>query len=343
MNEITDTVITMRQSKNKDDQNYPDRFKMIKMALRIYLRTFWMDYLTMSILGVITLVIHSLPSAPNRIFAVYSRNGEIVNPEISYPFHSNLISAWLAGLLAFSIPFAFIILMQIRLRSFDDVNAATMGLFFSLLTSTTFQVFMKWLIGGLRPHFLFVCKVNINRTSVGTGQGFDGLMFDRSICTGDETDINGAFKSMPSGHSTIIFAGLIYGSLYLNGKLKLFANSRPQYWKLVLCFVPILAAILMVASLTIDHYHHWYDILVGSTIGTMFAFGSYRFQYASIWDDRFNHIPLPRLETDHVCDYSHEHIDSFTHTLKRGVWDQSHLHGTSLQATQTSSSLYTKL
>ena len=238
MNRITDTIITMRQSDDNDCQNNPDRFRLIKMALRIYLRTFWMDYLSMSILGIITLAIHSLQSAPNRIFAVYSRNGEIVNPEISYPFYTNLIASWLAGLLAFIIPFIFIMLMQIRLRSFDDVNTATMGLFFSLLSSTAFQVFMKWLIGGLRPHFLFVCKLNINRTNVGTGQGFDGLMFDRSICTGDKTDIDGALKSMPSGHTTIIFAGFIYCSLYLNGKLKIFANYRPQLWKLVLIFYP---------------------------------------------------------------------------------------------------------
>ena len=289
MDRISNIVIPMQQSDN-------DRFRLTKMVLRIYVRTFWMDYLSMSILGGITLVIHSLQSAPNRVFAVYSLDGEIVNPEISYPFHRNLISSWLAGLLAFIIPFIFIMLMQIRLRSFDDANTATMGLFFSLLSSTNCQVFMKWLIGGLRPHFFFVCKLNSNRTSFGAGQGFNGLMFDRSICTGDEMDIIGALKSMPSGHTTIIFAGLIYCSLYLNGKLKIFANYRPQYWKLVLFFVPILVAVIIAASLLIDHYHHWYDILVGSIIGTMFAFGSYRFQYASIWDYRFNHIPLPTLE-----------------------------------------------
>ena len=317
MNGSIDTVITMQQSNNNDYQNNSNRFRLIKTALRIYFRTFWMDYLSMSILGVITLAIHQLRPAPNRVFAVYSRNGKIVNPEISYPFHRNLIPSWLAGLLAFIIPFIFILLMQIRLRSFDDVNTATMGLFFSLLSSTTFQVFMKWLIGGLRPHFLFVCKPNINQTSIGSGQGFDGLMFDRSICTGDETDINGALKSMPSGHSTIIFAGLVYCSLYLNGKLKIFANYRPQYWKLVLFFVPILIAVLIAASLIIDYYHHWYDILAGSTIGTMFAFGSYRFQYAHIWDYRFNHIPLPRLEVDHT--------DNSISISTRGGWDQRHI------------------
>ncbi|CAF1162639.1 unnamed protein product [Adineta steineri] len=327
MDRIIDTIIPMQQSDNNDCLNKRDRFQLIKTALRIYLRTFWMDYLSMSILGGLTLAIHSRQSAPTRIFAVYSRTGKIVNPEISYPFHRNLIPSWLAGLLAFIIPFIFIMLMQIRVKSFDDVNAATMGLFYSLLTSTTFQVFMKWLIGGLRPHFFSVCKLNINRTSFSAGQGFDGLMFDRSICTGDKMDIDGALKSMPSGHSTIIFAGLVYCSLYLNGKLKIFSNYRSQYWKFVLFFVPILIAVLIAASLMIDHYHHWYDILVGSTIGTMFAFGSYRFQYTDIWNYRLNHIPLPRLETDH--------LDNSTSTSKRGGWDQRHIRGVSFHTTRT--------
>lgn len=40
--------------------------------------------------------------------------------------------------------------------------------------------------------------------------------------------------------------------------------------------------------------HHWYDVLAGAVIGATGAFASYRMSYASIWDYRFNHIPLPR-------------------------------------------------
>lgn len=34
--------------------------------------------------------------------------------------------------------------------------------------------------------------------------------------------------------------------------------------------------------------------MAGAIIGTMFAFSAYRMMYASIWDFRFNHIPLNR-------------------------------------------------
>ncbi|CAF0723477.1 unnamed protein product [Adineta ricciae] len=305
------------------------------MTPLVYFRTFWMDYLAMAVLGALGLGIYFLRPAPNRVFPVYFRDGEVVNPEFTYPYQKDIIPIWLAALLAFIIPFIFIMLMQIRTRSFNDVNTGTMGLLFSLITAAVFQVFIKWLIGGLRPHFFSVCKPNINASFVGTGQGFDGLLFDRSICTGDEKQINDALESMPSGHSTAAFAGLVYCSLYLNGKLKIFANYRPQYWKFVLFYAPLLGAVLIAASLTIDHYHHWYDILAGAVIGTIHAFGSYRFQYASVWDYRFNHIPLPRVDAEHGFDYHLDHLEESLSGSRKGGWRNGQIHGAPFDATAT--------
>ena len=47
-------------------------------------------------------------------------------------------------------------------------------------------------------------------------------------------------------------------------------------------------------SSTIDEFHNWYDVLAGAVIGTIMAFSGYRMVYASVWDFRFNHIPLTR-------------------------------------------------
>ena len=46
--------------------------------------------------------------------------------------------------------------------------------------------------------------------------------------------------------------------------------------------------------MTIDEFHNWWDILAGAVIGTTMAFSAYRMVYASVWDFRFNHIPLVR-------------------------------------------------
>jgi diacylglycerol diphosphate phosphatase / phosphatidate phosphatase len=332
MNKTTDAVIVMQSSVGNAPQPHSRRSNQEIMTFRIYVRTFWMDFLLMALLGGLGLGVYFLRPAPDRVFPIYFRNGEIANAELTYPFRKDIIPIWLAALIAFIVPFIFIMLMQIRLRSFNDANAATMGLLYSLITAAVFQVFIKWLIGGLRPHFFSICKPNINISNYGSGQGFDGLLFDRSVCTGNEKEINDALESMPSGHSTAAFAGLVYCSLYLNSKLKIFANYRPQYWKFVLFYAPLLGAVLIAGSLTIDHYHHWYDILAGAVIGTMFAFGSYRCQYASVWDFRFNHIPLPRVDPNHGFDYQLDHLECSLSASRKGGWTTGHVHGAPFDA-----------
>ncbi|KAI8824433.1 PAP2 superfamily protein [Fimicolochytrium jonesii] len=261
---------------------------------RGYIRNYAADYIIMACMGALGLGIYMLRPAPNRLFPIYFQDGEVVYPEFAYPLEKNIIPIWLAAFLAFTIPTLFIILMQIRIRSFYDANAAIMGLLFSLITAAVFQVFLKWLIGGLRPHFYAVCKPSIPPALANAGQGFSGIMVDRSVCTGDEKEINDSLESFPSGHSTAAFAGFLYLSYYLNAKLKIFSNYRPAFWKLLLFYAPILAATLIAGSLTIDKYHHWYDVLGGAIIGSMVATGAYRFQYAALFDYRFNHIPLPK-------------------------------------------------
>ncbi|CAF1617902.1 unnamed protein product, partial [Didymodactylos carnosus] len=76
--------------------------------------------------------------------------------------------------------------------------------------------------------------------------------------------------------------------------------------------------LLIAASLTTDHYHHWYDILVGRIIGSMIATGAYRFQYASIWDYRFNDIPLPRTGAEFGYDYGLEEFNVIPRSRKGG-------------------------
>lgn len=186
--------------------------------------------------------------------------------------------------------------MQIRIRSFWDVNNGVLGLLYSLISAAVFQVFCKWLIGGLRPHFLDVCKPDISRvTNQGLDRsGFTQIYYTRDICTGDPDEIDDSLESFPSGHTTAAFAGFVFLYLYLNAKLKVFSNYHPAMWKLIVIYMPILGAVLIGGALTIDEFHNWYDVVAGAIIGTAMAFSGYRMTYAAIWDWRFNHIPLNR-------------------------------------------------
>ncbi|KAF1842559.1 PAP2-domain-containing protein [Cucurbitaria berberidis CBS 394.84] len=267
-----------------------------------------LDIVTMAVMGAIGLGVYMADPAPSRSFPVVFKDGEIVYPEFAYPLRNEIIPIWAAALLAFFIPFLVFLIVQIRARSFWDVNNATIGLLYALISAAVFQVFIKWLIGGLRPHFLAVCKpvipaglgVGDNDNGVdgglngNTANGYRQIMFDRSICTGDKKQINDSLESMPSGHTTAAFAGFVFLYLYLNAKLKVFANYHPAMWKLIAIYAPLLGAVLIGGALTIDEYHNWYDIFAGAVIGTMMAFSAYRMVYAAVWDFRFNHIPLLR-------------------------------------------------
>jgi len=261
-----------------------------------WLKWTWLDILTMAVMGALGLGIYMARPAPSRSFAVTFSDGEVVHPEFAYPLRREIVPIWLAAFLAVVIPILGILIMQVRVRSFWDVNNAIIGLLYSLISAAVFQVFVKWLIGGLRPHFLEVCKPDTSlATDTGYNRkGFQQLYFTREICTGDEKQINDSLESFPSGHSTAAFAGFVFLYLYLNAKLKVFSNYHPAMWKLIVIYAPVLGAVLIGGALTIDKFHHWYDVVAGAVIGTVMAFSSYRMTYAAIWDWRYNHIPLNR-------------------------------------------------
>ncbi|KAK8112071.1 phosphatidic acid phosphatase type 2/haloperoxidase [Apiospora kogelbergensis] len=267
-----------------------------------WLKHTWLDILTMAAMGALGLGVYMAHPAPTRSFAVQFSDGEVVHPDFAYPLRKEIIPIVAAALLAAFIPIIVILICQIRIRSFWDVNNAVIGLLYSLITAAVFQVFIKWLIGGLRPHFLDVCKPDISKASNApgvkgagyNGAGFTGIYYTSEICTGDEKEINDSLESMPSGHTTAAFAGFVYLYLYLNAKLKVFSNYHPAMWKLIAIYAPILGACLIGGALTIDEYHNWYDVFAGAVIGTVMAFSSYRMVYAAVWDFRFNHIPLNR-------------------------------------------------
>jgi len=273
---------------------YDQRWYNTRPTFGEWLRGTWFDIVWMAAMGAVGLGVYMAPPAPTRSFPVQFVDGEVVYPEFAYPMRKNIIPIFAAALLASLIPFFFYFLFQIRVRSFWDLNAAILGTLYSLINAAVFQVFLKWLIGGLRPHFLAVCKPNLPNEGMETGNGFRQIMYTRKICTGDEKEINDSLESFPSGHSTAAFAGFVFLFLYFNAKLKTWSNYHPAMWKQTLTFAPLLGAVLIAGSLTIDEYHNWYDCVAGALIGTMMAFGSFRSVYAAIWDYRINHIPLPR-------------------------------------------------
>jgi membrane-associated phospholipid phosphatase len=51
--------------------------------------------------------------------------------------------------------------------------------------------------------------------------------------------------------------------------------------------LPMLFASILALSKVVDYWHHWYDVLAGAIIGTVFGVLSYRAVYWSVWDWRY--------------------------------------------------------
>jgi len=131
----------------------------------------------------------------------------------------------------------------------------------------------------------------------------------------DEAILRDGFRSFFSGHSSLSFAGLGFLSFYLAGKMHLF-DQRGHATKAWLALSPFMAASLVAISRTMDYRHHWHDVLVGSLIGTLFAYFTYR-QYYPPLSSEYAHRPysprIKREEESHVDvlpTHRHSHSDS---------------------------------
>lgn len=71
------------------------------------------------------------------------------------------------------------------------------------------------------------------------------------------------------------FAGLFYLSLYLAGKLHVL-DKRGEVWKSFIVMIPTLGAALIAVSRIMDARHHPFDVISGSLLGIMMAYGAYR-------------------------------------------------------------------
>ncbi|KAJ3523330.1 hypothetical protein NMY22_g11488 [Coprinellus aureogranulatus] len=124
------------------------------------------------------------------------------------------------------------------------------------------------------------------------------------ICTQTENKIlRDGFRSFPSGHSSMSFAGLGFLAFYLAGKLHLF-DKRGHAGKAWISLAPFSAAALVAISRSMDYRHHWHDILVGSTLGVVVSFFAYRQYYPSLASELSHQPYSPRIKDPEDADVS---------------------------------------
>ncbi|KAM4064373.1 PAP2 superfamily protein [Hirsutella rhossiliensis] len=262
----------------------------------------WLDCLCMLVLAGVTFGVYHSPVPVTRTFPItFNGSGDIIFPEWAYPYRGWIVPSWASGVASIGGPIIVYVAAQVRIKSIWDASCAIMGSIWAVLLASLFQVIVKQLIGGFRPYFLDVCMPDLSlasRNETGLNAvGFQKIMYTTEVCTQpDAMKLKTAITSFPSGHSTATWAGFGFLFLWMNAKLKVWADHRPAFWKLSLTLLPVLVSVCIACSLTIDAAHNWYDIVAGSVIGAVMALAAYRASYAAVWDWRFNHIPLQPKE-----------------------------------------------
>lgn len=228
--------------------------------------------------------IWAIPARPPLLFPLMAPDGTVYNPSISYPYLSPIFSSLAAGLFCSLVPLGSILLFQLRVCFFPDFAAALVGLLYSLVTGTCFQVVLKKAIGGLRPHFLAVCRPVIPEGVV--GQGYNGIMYSvTQVCTGDKQDMDKALQSCPSGHSEIAFAGLGYLAIYLYTHLRIGdgrIRCKLAFWRMLAVLAPLVLASYISCTLILCYHHHAQDCIFGALIGALTACLGYRMAFSRL-------------------------------------------------------------
>ncbi|KAI9785661.1 MAG: hypothetical protein M1835_003266 [Candelina submexicana] len=152
-----------------------------------------------------------------------------------------------------------------------ELNCGALGLFLAVLGSNTVVAALKNATGKPRPDLIDRCQPIPNVTD----PPVYGLS-NSSICMQtDKQRLKDGFRSFPSGHSSTAFAGLIYLSLYLAGKLHI-RDTKGEVWKIVLILLPFIGACLVADTRIMDARHHPFDVICGSLLGLIGAYISYR-------------------------------------------------------------------
>ncbi|KAL6066522.1 Diacylglycerol pyrophosphate phosphatase 1 [Balamuthia mandrillaris] len=205
----------------------------------------------------------------NFVIEPYKRFEPKDDPSLSYPLHKSIVPTWLLMLWSFLVPLTIFAVYQLLVRrSRHDLHHACLGLFTALTLTLFLTDFLKLCAGRLRPNWLAL--------------------------EGDsESSFQDGRKSFPSGHSSLSFASMVFLSLYLCGKLGVFRKTDGAVWKLMLGFLPLLAACFIGISRTRDYHHHFSDVLAGAVIGIIFGCVGYSLHFHPL-SGKWSHLPKTR-------------------------------------------------
>lgn len=148
---------------------------------------------------------------------------------------------------------------------------SVVGHLITVFTTSVTTDILKNFIGRHRPDFLARCVPKDDAP-------LDVMVFAKDVCTTDNLDrLMDGFRTTPSGHSSLSFAGLGFLSLWLSGQL-IIKHHKLGAWRSIIAWIPCFGASLIALSRTEDYRHHFVDVIIGSVLGFSIAYWGY-FRY----------------------------------------------------------------
>ncbi|KAJ2666377.1 hypothetical protein GGH99_006754 [Coemansia sp. RSA 1285] len=195
---------------------------------------------------------------------------------ISYPYvrpSQQTVTVPMLFFVAIAVPIAIIAGISLGHRkSTYDFHVALLGLLMGVSLTLMFTDVLKNVVGRPRPNLLARCLPVLPKEPLrDPPHGLSTI----DICTQENIAVlNEGFRSFPSGHTSLSFAGMTYLMFYLAGKLHIFDGQGHSY-KPFLVFMPLLIAAIVGATRLADYWHHSTDVLFGAMIGIVTATFSY--------------------------------------------------------------------
>lgn len=219
-----------------------------------------------------------------------------------YPYHEDTISVALLAVLGCVVPIIIVIFVEAfffwRMRAWPvvlDMHHFALSFFQAHTLVQLITIVLKRYVGRLRP----------------------------SAFARQTDSIGGWNEAYPSGHTSMIFTGMIFLALFLSGKFGVFSSHgilssigpirqadpfRGSYiLGLLFVVAPVSLALYVATSRLVDYAHDFSDVNAGAVLGAFGAWFAYNLSYPSISDPR-SALPRPlahlhRFEKDWIQYY----------------------------------------
>ncbi|BFU19177.1 lipid phosphate phosphatase, putative [Entamoeba histolytica HM-1:IMSS-B] len=189
------------------------------------------------------------------------------NVNVLYPLYSSSVPTWACIIIGYIPPVLTILLITIKKKSslFLLFSLLSLGLSASMCLGVTNMG--KIFAGRPRPHFYARIDAKPN-------------------------EINDAYMSFPSGHSSAIFNGMTFLALLIAGQIHAFSIASHESWRMLIVLLPFIIAGTVAISRTRDYHHNFSDIIAGSLIGIFFALLSYCSKFKRLSDEHSDDLKI---------------------------------------------------